>query len=60
MCGMLSLLIAMKRMRFFFVKKDVGMRMYYYINDVTEVVDFNHYQDVVVEILFRGEPLKMR
>lgn len=45
---------------FLFVKKDVGMRMYYYINDVTEGADFNHYQDVVVEILFRGEPLKMR
>lgn len=43
---------------FLFVKKDVGMRMYYYINDVTEGVDFNHYQDVVVEILFRGEPPK--
>lgn len=43
---------------FLFVKKNAGLRMYYYINDVTEIVDFSSYQDVVVEILFRGETPK--
>lgn len=40
---------------FIFVKKDVGMRMYYYINDIKEKADFSNYKDLVVEILFRGE-----
>ena len=38
---------------FLFVKKDVGMRMYYYINDIEERADFSEYHDLVVEILFR-------
>lgn len=40
---------------FLYVKKDVGMRVYYYINDINEKADFNEYKDLVVEILFRGE-----
>lgn len=44
---------------FLFVKKKVGMRVYYYINDIEEQADFNSYNDLVVEILFRGkEPMK--
>ena len=43
---------------FLFVKKDAGMRLYYYINDVSENADFSNYNDVVVEILFRGEAPK--
>lgn len=40
---------------FLFVKKDVGMRVYYYINDLEELADFSQYKDLVTEILFRGE-----
>lgn len=40
---------------FLFVKKDIGMRMYYYINDVEDMPDFSAYVDLVTEILFRGE-----
>lgn len=40
---------------FLFVKKDIGMRMYYYINDIEELADFSPYQDLVTEILFRGD-----
>ena len=40
---------------FLFVRKDVGMRMYYYINDIEEKADFSEYEDLVVEILFRKE-----
>ena len=40
---------------FLFVKKDAGMRVYYYINDLEELADFSEYKDLVVEILFRGE-----
>lgn len=43
------------RNAFLFVKKDVGMRMYYYINDMEERADFSACQDLVVEILFRGK-----
>lgn len=39
---------------FLFIKKDVGMRVYYYINDFEEKADFDNYKDLVVEILFRG------
>lgn len=39
---------------FFFVKQNVGMRVYYYINDLNEKADFCTYNDLVVEILFRG------
>lgn len=47
------------RNAFLFVKKDIGMRMYYYINDIEELADFLEYHDIVVEILFRGEPPKV-
>ena len=40
---------------FLYVKKDVGMRVYYYINDLNEDADFSQYSDLVIEILFRGE-----
>lgn len=40
---------------FLYVKKDAGMRVYYYINDLEELVDFSEYKDLVVEILFRGD-----
>lgn len=40
---------------FLFVKKDVGMRVYYYLNDLNEDADFSQYNDFVIEILFRGE-----
>ena len=47
------------RNAFLFVRKDIGMRMYYYINDLKEKADFSSYHDIVVEIPFRGEPPKM-
>lgn len=40
---------------FLYVKKDVGMRVYYYINDLEELADFSQFNDLVTEILFRGE-----
>lgn len=40
---------------FIFVKKNIGMRMYYYIGDLEEVVDFSSMDDLVIEILYRGE-----
>ena len=40
---------------FLFVKKDVGMRVYYYLNDLAELADFSQYSDLVTEILFRRE-----
>ena len=39
---------------FLFVKKDTCFRVYYYINDVSELADFDG-EDLVVEILYRGE-----
>lgn len=42
---------------FFFVIRDVGMRLYYYINDLTEGADFSAYGDLVIEILFRNNTL---
>lgn len=38
-----------------YVKKDVGMRMYYYINDLEEEADLSAYNDIVTEILFRTD-----
>lgn len=38
---------------FLFVIKEIGMRMYYYINDLQEKANFNDYKDIVIEILFR-------
>lgn len=43
------------RNAFLFVKRNVGIRVYYYINDFAEKADFSAYKDMVVEILFRGE-----
>lgn len=43
---------------FIFVKKDIGMRLYYYINDLEEQFDFRSYKNMVVEILFRNDPPK--
>ena len=40
---------------FLFVKKDVGLRLYYYLNDLASVPVFDVDDDLVVEILFRGE-----
>lgn len=40
---------------FFFVKINKGMRIYYYINDLNENASFNGYEDLVIEILYRGE-----
>lgn len=40
---------------FFFVDKGIGKRVYYYINNLTELADFSQYKDLVVEILFRCE-----
>ena len=42
---------------FFYVKKDVGMRLYYYINDLSEDSDFGAYRNLVIEILFRNNTL---
>ena len=47
--------ICNKSNAFLFVKKEVGMRMYYYINDLKEDVDLSSHRDIVVEILFRNE-----
>lgn len=40
---------------FFFVLRDAGIRVYYYINNLNESVDFSNYSDLVVEILFRKD-----
>lgn len=40
---------------FLFVKKDFGMRVYYYIGNVNEIADFSMQNNLVVEILYRGE-----
>ena len=42
---------------FFYVKRDAGKRLYYYINDLKEDADFNAYDDLVIEILFRNNAL---
>lgn len=44
---------------FFYVKKYVGKRLYYYINDLKEDADFNAYDDLVIEILFRNKALPL-
>ncbi len=43
------------RNAFLFVKRNVGMRVYYYINSIDEKAVFSDYKDIVVEIIFRGE-----
>ena len=40
---------------FFFVKNQVGYRIYYYINEPTEFIGFETESDLVTEILFRGD-----
>lgn len=40
---------------FLFVKEEVGMRVYYYINDIGEKADFSTYRNLVTEIIFRGD-----
>lgn len=44
-----------KNNAFFFKKQNYGLRIYYYINNIEEFVDFSLYNDLVIEILFRGE-----
>lgn len=39
---------------FFFVRKDECLRQYYYLNDLEEIHDFDLNENLVVEILFRG------
>ena len=40
---------------FLFVKKDFGMRVYYYIGNSEEIADFSSIDNIVIEILYRGE-----
>lgn len=40
---------------FLFVKKEVGHRVYYYLNNLASVPIFDVKSDLIVEILFRGE-----
>lgn len=40
---------------FLFVKNDVGIRLYYYINDLNEIANLSKYKDLVTEVLFRAE-----
>lgn len=40
---------------FLFVKKDIGIRMYYYLNNLDSIEDLTIENDLVVELLFRGE-----
>lgn len=44
-----------ERNAFLFVKKDVVFRVYFYVNDQSELADFSGYNDLVIELLFRGE-----
>ena len=39
---------------FLFVKKDECLRLYYYLNDLEEIHDFDLNENLVAEILFRG------
>lgn len=40
---------------FLFVRKDAGMRLYYYLNDLHENANLVSYKDLVIEILFRSD-----
>ncbi len=40
---------------FLFVKKDIGYRVYYYIGCENEVIDISKLDNLVVEILYRGD-----
>lgn len=39
---------------FLFVRKDAGMRLYYYLNDLHENAHLISFKDLVIEILFRS------
>lgn len=41
---------------FLFVKKDIGLRVYYYLNDTSSIPQFDVEDDLITELLFRGEP----
>lgn len=43
-----------ERNAFLFVKQNYGTRVYYYINDINEHVDFSQYHNLNVEILYRN------
>ena len=47
--------VANEKNCFLFVTKDIGTRIYYFINDMGEKADFSKYSELVIEILFRGE-----
>lgn len=40
---------------FIFVRKDAGLRMYYYLCDLDEITDFTSLSNIVVEIIYRGD-----
>jgi len=40
---------------FLLVKKDTCMRLYYYLNDLNELFDFDIKDNLVVEIIFKGD-----
>lgn len=40
---------------FLFVRKPSGLRLYYYLNDLSEHYEFDLEDDLVIEILYRGE-----
>lgn len=40
---------------FLFVKKDIGLRVYYYLNNLESTFDFDSEDDLFIELLFRGE-----
>lgn len=43
------------RNAFLFVQKPAGLRVYFYLNDLNEKADFSDNQNLVIEILYRGE-----
>lgn len=40
---------------FLFVKKNVGYRLYYYVSDTSDIIDISDINNVVVEIIYRGD-----
>ena len=40
---------------FLFVKRDVGLRVYFFLNDIDSIPDFDINEDLIIELLFRGE-----
>lgn len=47
--------LCQERNAFLFVRKDAGMRLYYYLNDLQENTRLDSYKDLVIEILFRSD-----